>query len=302
MLGRAAIRQTDPDYFPLAVASYILGGGASSRLYGRVRDEGGLAYSVWSDLGPARYGALLVVGAQSRTAAVPKVIDLLREEMARLAREPVQAAELDLARSYLIGSFPLRLDTSAKVASFITSVEAEGLGLDYAERYRQEIAKVTASDVQRVSARFLAPDAFNRVVVGRRSREALPGGGGRSREAPPRAGRGAARGGPGGGGDVRPRRAGDRPGARGGTAQHDERRALRRRVAGHQRRRRRGRRRHALLPPGPRRAARRLQDRVPHPRRPRQASPGAAGPAAHVGAAQGRPRGFRRATTFRGSS
>ena len=48
MMGRAAIRQTDPDYFPLAVASYILGGGASSRLYGRVRDEGGLAYSVWS--------------------------------------------------------------------------------------------------------------------------------------------------------------------------------------------------------------------------------------------------------------
>ena len=144
MMGRAAVRQTDPDYFPLAVASYILGGGASSRLYGRVRDEGGLAYSVWSDLGPARYGALLVVGAQSRTPAVPKVIDLLREEMARMGREPVRDAELDLARSYLIGSFPLRLDTSAKVAGFITTVEAEGLGLDYAERYRREIAKVTA--------------------------------------------------------------------------------------------------------------------------------------------------------------
>lgn len=166
MMGRAAIRQTDPDYFPLTVASYILGGGASSRLYGRVREQEGLAYSVWSDLGPARYGALLAVGAQSRTSEVPRVIDLLREEMARLGREPVRDAELDLARSYLIGSFPLRLDTSAKVAGFITTVEAEGLGLDYAERYRREIAKVTAADVQRASARFLAPDGFSRIVVG----------------------------------------------------------------------------------------------------------------------------------------
>jgi zinc protease len=78
----------------------------------------------------------------------------------------VRDAELDLARSYLIGSFPLRLDTSAKVAGFITTVEAEGLGLDYAERYRREIAKVTAADVQRASARFLAPDGFSRIVVG----------------------------------------------------------------------------------------------------------------------------------------
>jgi len=166
LMGRTAIRQTDPDYFPLVVASYILGGGASSRLYGRVRDESGLAYSVWSELAPGRYGALLAVGAQSRTPAVPKVIDLLREEMARIGREPAPAEELDLAKSSLIGSFPLRLDTSAKVAGFITAVEAEGLGLDYADRYRREIAAVTAADVQRVSARFFAPDAFNRVIVG----------------------------------------------------------------------------------------------------------------------------------------
>ena len=166
MLGRTAIRQTDPDYFPLAVASYALGGGSSSRLYGRIRDEGGFAYSVWSEIGPARYGALLVVGAQSRTAAVPRVIDLLRDEMARLGRDPLADAELDLAKSYLIGSFPLRLDTSAKMASFITMVEADGLGLDYADRYRRGIAAVTAADVQRVAARFFAPDTFNRVVVG----------------------------------------------------------------------------------------------------------------------------------------
>ncbi len=80
LMGRQAIRQTDPDYFALAVASYILGGGSSSRLYGRVREQEGLAYSVWSDVAPARYGAWLTVGAQTRAAAGGKVIDLLHDE------------------------------------------------------------------------------------------------------------------------------------------------------------------------------------------------------------------------------
>jgi zinc protease len=166
LLGRQAVRQTDPDYFSLAVASSILGGGSSSRLYGRVRDEGGLAYSVYSYVVPGRYGASFVVGAQTRTAEVARVIDVLREEMARMGRQPVSERELALAKSYLIGSFPLRLETSSKVADFIVAVEVQGLGLDYADRYRDRVAQVTVADVERVAARFFAPDTFNRVVVG----------------------------------------------------------------------------------------------------------------------------------------
>jgi zinc protease len=166
LLGRQAVRQTDPDYFSLAVASSILGGGSSSRLYGRVRDEGGLAYSVYSYVVPGRYGASFVVGAQTRTAEVARVIDVLREEMARMGRQPVSERELALAKSYLIGSFPLRLETSSKVADFIVAVEVQGIGLDYADRYRDRVAQVTVADVERVAARFFAPDTFNRVVVG----------------------------------------------------------------------------------------------------------------------------------------
>lgn len=166
MFGRQSIRQTDPDYFPLAVATYVLGGGSASRLYGRVRDEGGLAYAVYAYNNPGRYGASLAASAATRTAEVPKVIDIVREEMARMGREPVTERELKLAKDYLIGSFPLRLDTSGKVADFIVSVEHQGLGLDYADRYKERVAKVTAADVQRVSAKFFAPDTYNRVVVG----------------------------------------------------------------------------------------------------------------------------------------
>jgi zinc protease len=166
MLGRPAVRQVDPDYFPLAVASYVLGGGSASRLYGRVRDEGGLAYAVYSYVAPGRYGASFVVSAQTRVGEVPKVTDILGEELTRLGRDPVKDDELRLAKDYLIGSFPLRLDTTAKVADFVVAIEEQGLGLDYADRYKAAVARVTAADVQRVAAKFFPPDTFSRVVVG----------------------------------------------------------------------------------------------------------------------------------------
>jgi zinc protease len=166
MLGRQAIRQTDPDYFALSVASYVLGGGSASRLYTRAREESGLVYSIYSYVSPGKYGASLVVNAQTRTAEVPKVTAIAREELARLAKDPVSDRELTLAKSYLIGSFPLRLDTSGKVADFLVAIEQQELGLDYPDRYKARIAAVTAADVQRVAAKFFAPDTFSRVVVG----------------------------------------------------------------------------------------------------------------------------------------
>jgi zinc protease len=167
VMGRQAIRQTNPDYFPLVVASYILGGGSASRLYGRIRDDGGQAYAVFSYVSPARHGASLVVSTQTRTAEVPKVIDTMRGELERMTREVVNDRELDLAKSYLIGSFPFRLDTSSKVADFLVAIESQSLGLDYADRYRASVARVTAADVQRVAGKYFPPDSFSRVVVGK---------------------------------------------------------------------------------------------------------------------------------------
>ncbi|PYN98683.1 MAG: hypothetical protein DMD91_14495 [Candidatus Rokuibacteriota bacterium] len=166
VLGRQAINQRNPDYFPLTVASYILGGGSASRLYSRVREEGGLAYAVYSYLAPGRYGASFIVSSQTRTAEVGKVSEIVREELARMTRERVTDRELALAKAYLIGSFPLRLDTSGKVADFLIAVEELGLGLDYADRYRELISRVTGDDVMRVAGQYFQPPAFNRVVVG----------------------------------------------------------------------------------------------------------------------------------------
>lgn len=167
VLGRPAIRQDDPDYFPLAVATYVLGGGSASRLYTRVREEKGLAYSVFAAVQPGRYGASYVVSLQTRTDSVTEAVRLVREEMARMGREPVSAAELDLAKSYLIGSFPLRLDTSGKLAGFLGAVEDQGLGLDYPDRYKERIARVTVADAQRAAAKYLDPATFSSVMVGK---------------------------------------------------------------------------------------------------------------------------------------
>jgi len=166
-LGRPGIRHDDPDYFPLLVANYILGGGSASRLYTRVREERGLAYSVYSSLSPGRYGSSYVVALQTRVEAVGEAVRLVKEEMARMGMRPVEERELGLAKSYLVGSFPLRLDTSRKVADLLIGIEEYGLGLDYPDRFTAEIAKVTAADVQRVAARYMGPATFSSVTVGK---------------------------------------------------------------------------------------------------------------------------------------
>jgi len=166
MFGRRAVRQMEPDYFPLSVASYVLGGGSTSRLYTRVREESGLAYAVYSWVSPARYGAAFAVSAQTRTAEVPKVVVMIREELARMTREPVSERELALAKQYLIGSFPFRLDTSSKVADFLAAIEDQGLGLDYADRYKERIGRVTVRDVQDVATKYYPPASFSLVTVG----------------------------------------------------------------------------------------------------------------------------------------
>jgi zinc protease len=166
LFGRQAVNQKDPDYHALAVASYVLGGGSASRLYTRVREQSGLAYAVYSYLSPGLYGASFVVSAQTRTAEAAKVAALIEGELARMQREIVSDRELAVAKDYLVGSFPLRLDTSSKMADFLVGVEQMGLGSDYADRYRDLVGRVTAADVRRVAGKYFGPAAFDRVVVG----------------------------------------------------------------------------------------------------------------------------------------
>jgi len=166
-LGRPGIRQDHPDYFPLVVANYILGGGSASRLYTRVREERGLAYSVYSTLSPGRYGSSYAVALQTRIDSVAEAVKLVKEQMTDMSQATVADRELQVAKSFLIGSFPLRLDTSRKVADLLIGIEEYGLGLDYPEHFMREIAKVSAADVKRVASRYMDPATFSSVTVGK---------------------------------------------------------------------------------------------------------------------------------------
>jgi zinc protease len=94
-----------------------------------------------------------------------QAIDGVLAELRKIRTMPVTDRELEETKAYLIGSFPLRMDTSAKIANLLAQIEYHNLGLDYAERYPKLIGAVTKTDIQRVAQKYLDPDHLALVVV-----------------------------------------------------------------------------------------------------------------------------------------
>ncbi len=166
ILGHAGVSRDNPDFYALTVMNYILGGGGfSSRLMEEVRNKRGLAYSVYSFFSPGKFPGSFQIGLQTKNVSAKEAISLAREEMKRIQKEPVSEKEIEGARRYLIGSFPMRMDTQGKLVNFLLQVEYYGLGLDYPERYSQLIRGVTREDVLRVARKYLQPENCILVVV-----------------------------------------------------------------------------------------------------------------------------------------
>ena len=167
MMGHEGVPRNHPDYYAIQVMNYILGGGGfSSRAMDSIRNERGLAYSVYSHFGAEKSHGTFVFVMQTKNDTAEEAIRIAREEIRRMREQPVTDPELDDAKNYLTGSFPLRLDTNHKVASFLAQVEFFRLGLDYPDRYADLIRKVTREDVQRVAKAYLHPEKLITVVVG----------------------------------------------------------------------------------------------------------------------------------------
>jgi zinc protease len=166
ILGHKGMSRKNPDYYAATVMNYILGGGGfGSRLFEEIRVKRGLAYSVASSFDRGKYPGSFQISLQTKNASAQEAISLVRREMERIRREPVSEEELDKAKKYLIGSFPLRLDTQAKLARFITQVEYHDLGFDYCQKYPSYINAVTGEDVLRVAKSYLDPEKAILVVV-----------------------------------------------------------------------------------------------------------------------------------------
>src|SRR5262249_55094246 len=138
------------------LVNHILGGGSmSSRLYGEVREKRGLAYSVYSTLVPLESTSLFMAATATRADAAGQTLDLLTHEIRRMAENGPTAEELAKAKSYQKGSYPLRFDTSTKIAAQLVLMQVEALGIDYIDKRNGLIEAVTLADVQRVAKRML---------------------------------------------------------------------------------------------------------------------------------------------------
>ncbi|MET0183751.1 MAG: pitrilysin family protein [Caulobacterales bacterium] len=167
LFSAPGIDDDDPDWIPLAVANYILGGGGfSSRLMDEVREERGLVYGI-STTNSVRDGAAFIRGAaQTRNESVGEAIETTRAEIGRLYRDGPAQAEVDDAIRYLTGSFALDLDSNVKIASTLFSYQAAGRPIDYINRRNDLIRAVTRDDVVRVMRRLYDPAKFTFVAVG----------------------------------------------------------------------------------------------------------------------------------------
>jgi zinc protease len=178
VLGHRGIARDDPDYETVSVMNYVLGGGGfSSRLMDRIRTRAGLAYSVSSSFPASQWPGSFQIVMQTKNASAAEAIALARAEVERIRAEPVGAEELEEAKRFLTGSFPLRLDSNTKIADFIADSAFYGLGFDYADRYLEKVNAVTIADVQRVAGEYLHPERLIEVVVADLARADLPEGG-----------------------------------------------------------------------------------------------------------------------------
>lgn len=167
VFGQVGLPLDDPDYMAAYVMNYVLGGGGlTSRLMTEVREKRGLAYGVYSYLSNFDEAAVYLGRVQTANPRMADTLEVIRSEWARMATEGITADELEKAKRYLTGSFPLRFDSDAKIASYLVFLQETGLGSDYLERRNGLVEAVTLEDVKRVAARLLHPEALSIVVAG----------------------------------------------------------------------------------------------------------------------------------------
>jgi zinc protease len=170
ILGSGGVARLNPDYYKLQVMNYILGGGGfSSRLMKVVRSKAGLAYGINSEFAAGKFPGAFLISLQTKNVSANDALKLILQQMREMQETQVTDDELQSAKKFLIGSFPLKIDRQSEIVNFILQVEIYGLGLDYADRYPGIIKAITAADVQKVAQQYLHPDGLDLVAVANQS-------------------------------------------------------------------------------------------------------------------------------------
>ena len=168
IFGHSGIKRDHPDWYIASVMNRILGGGGfSSRLMKEIREKRGLAYGVYTYLNPYDYAATYMGSVATANARVAESLKVIRKEWKKLADKGVTAEELEAAKTYINGSFPLRLNSTRRIASLLLAVKVNNLGKDYLTERARLINAVTLPDITRVAKEILSPMALRVVIVGR---------------------------------------------------------------------------------------------------------------------------------------
>ena len=166
LLGLPALKRGDPDFFPLVVGNYSLGGGGFvSRLMKSVRDQRGLAYSVDSSFQPLAQLGPFQIGLQTKKEQAEEALQLTRKVLAEFLAEGPSEDELLAAKQNLIGSFPLHLDSNRKILVSVAMIGFYDLPLDYLDHYPEKVDRVTRTEVKAAFARRVRPEHLVTVIV-----------------------------------------------------------------------------------------------------------------------------------------
>lgn len=167
LVGAPAIARGDPDFFPLFVGNYVLGGGGFvSRLTSEVREKRGLSYSVYSYFSPLAQPGPFAVGLQTQKDQTDGALAVVRETLARFVADGPTEEELRAARQNLVGGFALRIDSNRKILDNLANIGWYRLPLDYLERWTDRVEAVTVAQVRDAFRRTVRPERLVTVVVG----------------------------------------------------------------------------------------------------------------------------------------
>ena len=167
LFGHAGIERDDDDFFAAYIMNQILGaGGFESRLMNEVREKRGLTYGISTFLVPKFHAEMMLGQVASANETVAEAIAVTRNEWARMANEGVTAEELETAKTFLTGEYPLRFDGNGEIADIMVGMQMIGLPPEYVINRNDYIEAVTLDDINRVAGELLDPEALHFVVVG----------------------------------------------------------------------------------------------------------------------------------------
>ena len=167
IFGHRGIRQEDPDFFAAFLLNHILGGaGFESRLMQEVREKRGLTYGIGTSLASLDRAELVIGQVATANGRMAETVEVLRAEWARIAEQGVTAEELERAKTYITGAYPLRFDGNGRIASILVGMQLSGLPIDYIATRNDRINAVTLEEANRVARELYRPEDLHILIVG----------------------------------------------------------------------------------------------------------------------------------------